>query len=74
MHQGDACGPAAFALGLDVALDATALQTPQGRSCQWESLYWDGGTLMGSTGDVLETLTRLKTALSDVGLSLNPAK
>ena len=27
VHLGDACGPSAFALGLDVALDVNALQT-----------------------------------------------
>ena len=74
VHQGDACGPAAFALGLDMALDQASLLTPQGGKCLWESWYLDDGTLVGEVSEVLNSLIRLASALWGVGLSLNPAK
>ena len=43
IHQGDACGPLGFALGLDTALDQC-----ETRALDWESWYLDDGHIVGN--------------------------
>lgn len=69
VHQGDACGPLGFALGLDTALDQC-----QPRGLQWESWYLDDGHIVGKAPDVLARLLDLQQALGAIGLKLNLAK
>ena len=69
VHQGDACGPLGFALGLDTALDQC-----EARVLHWESWYLDDGHIVGSVPSVLAKLSDLKEALQRVGLRLNLGK
>ena len=69
VHQGDACGPLGFALGLDTALDRC-----QARALHWESWYLYDGHIVGSVPEVLAKLLDLKHALERVGLGLNLGK
>ena len=69
VHQGDACGPLGFALGLDTGLD----QCPP-RDLDWKSWYLDDGHIVGRTDDVLARLQDLQGALEPMGLSLNLSK
>jgi hypothetical protein len=71
VHQGDACGPLGFSLGLDVALDAVADLAPP---LTWGVWYLDDGTLVGPAAAVLTYLGALKEALAKVGLELNASK
>ena len=48
VHQGDACGPLGFALGLDFGLDLC-----QARDLDWESWYLDDGHIVGRPAEVL---------------------
>jgi hypothetical protein len=68
-HQGDACGPLGFVLGLEEALEAAGAS-----SLDWECWYLDDGTIVGTANDVFEYLGRLQVALSNVGLRLNLQK
>ena len=61
VHQGDACGPLAFSLGLDLALDACAAQADP---LMWGVWYLDDGTLMGPASAVLAYLGSLQVALA----------
>ena len=69
VHQGDACGPLGFALGLDLGLDKCAP-----RALDWESWYLDDGHIVGRVDEVLARLVDLKQALEPLGLNLNLAK
>ena len=69
VHQGDACGPLGFALGLDFGLDQCAPQ-----DLTWESWYLDDGHIVGKPAEVLARLQGLQQALHKVGLHLNLAK
>ncbi len=54
VHQGDACGPLGFALGLDQGLDKCS---PRG--LVWESWYLDDGHIVGKPKDVFARLQDL---------------
>jgi len=69
VHQGDACGPLGFALGLDAGLDQC-----EARELDWESWYLDDGHLVGKPHEVLARLQDLQEALERLGLHLNLAK
>jgi hypothetical protein len=69
VHQGDACGPLGFALGLDAALDQC-----QARALHWESWYLDDGHIVGTVPEVLAKLSDLQQVLERVGLRLNLGK
>ena len=69
VHQGDACGPLGFALGLDVGLDQCAP-----RDLDWESWYLDDGHIVGKPRDVLARLQDLQAVLEPLGLFLNLGK
>jgi Reverse transcriptase (RNA-dependent DNA polymerase) len=69
VHQGDACGPLGFALGLDVGLDQCVA-----RELAWESWYLDDGHIVGKVDEVFARLLDLQTALEPMGLRLNLAK
>ena len=69
VHQGDACGPLGFALGLDTGLD----QCPP-RDLDWESWYLDDGHIVGRAREVLARLHDLQRILEPMGLSLNLGK
>jgi len=69
VHQGDACGPLGFALGLDVGLDQCTAGAPA-----WESWYLDDGHIVGTLPDVLARLEDLVRVLEPLGLSLNLGK
>jgi hypothetical protein len=71
VHQGDACGPLAFALGLEVALDECATEE---HALAWGVWYLDDGTIVGEAPDVYAYLDVLEVALAKVGLVLNPTK
>ena len=68
-HQGDACGPLGFVLGLEEALEAAG-------ACDldWECWYLDDGSLVGTAQAVFDYLGRLQVALGNVGLHLNLGK
>ena len=68
-HQGDACGPLGFVLGLEQALEEAGKP-----SLDWECWYLDDGTIVGNPQDVFDYLGRLQVALSNVGLRLNLGK
>ena len=68
-HQGDACGPLGFVLGLEQALEAAGKP-----SLDWECWYLDDGTIVGKPQDVFDYLGRLQVALGNVGLRLNLGK
>ena len=69
VHQGDACGPLGFALGLDTGLDQC-----EPRELAWESWYLDDGHIVGKVDQVLARLADLKKVLELHGLALNLAK
>ena len=69
VHQGDACGPLGFALGLDTGLDRC-----ESRGLEWESWYLDDGHIVGKADDILARLQDLQRVLEPIGLSLNLAK
>jgi hypothetical protein len=69
VHQGDACGPLGFALGLDTVLDQC-----DPRDLDWESWYLDDGHIVGKLDQVLARLQDLQQALAGIGLVLNLAK
>ena len=69
VHQGDACGPLGFALGLDEGLDQC-----ESRDVEWELWYLDDGHIVGRVPDVLARLKDLQEALIRVGLALNLEK
>ena len=69
VHQGDACGPLGFALGLDEGLDQC-----EPRDLLWESWYLDDGHIIGTLQEVLARLEDLHKILGSLGFSLNLAK
>ena len=69
VHQGDACGPLGFALGLDTGLDQC-----ETRDLDWESWYLADGHTVGSPSEVFARLKDLQQVLERHGLSLNLAK
>ena len=69
VHQGDACGPLGFALGLDLGLDKC-----ESRGLSWESWYLDDGHIVGKPMDVLARLQDLQENLEPIGLKLNLGK
>ena len=71
VHQGDACGPLGFALGLQMALDKCEALSQQ---LAWNVWYLDDGTVVGKATEVYTYLNGLEKELSAVGLRLNPAK
>ena len=71
VHQGDAMGPVAFALGLHEALERVA--GPASR-LTWECWYLDDGTIFGPLADVCHYIRALHGELRTVGLELNSNK
>ena len=71
VHQGDACGPLGFALGIQVALDQCE---EEGKDLTWNVWYLDDGTIIGEAAQVYSYLQTLEGALSQVGLHLNATK
>ena len=69
VHQGDACGPLGFALGLDFGLDQC-----ESRDLDWESWYLDDGHIVGKLSEVLSRLEGLEKVLNSIGLALNLGK
>ena len=69
VHQGDACGPLGFALGLDQGLDKCSA-----RGLTWESWYLDDGHIVGNPKDVFARLQDLRENLEPLGLRLNLGK
>lgn len=69
VHQGDACGPLGFALGLDFGLDQCAA-----RELAWDSWYLDDGHIVGNSREVFAKLQDLQKVLPPHGLTLNLAK
>ena len=69
VHQGDACEPLGFALGLDIGLDQC-----QPRDLEWESWYLDDGHIVGKASEVLARVQDLERVLQPLGLTLNLAK
>ena len=63
--------PAAFALGLDEALDQCRTEE---NNLPWVSWYLDDGTVIGHITKVADYIERLAPALASVGLELNPDK
>ena len=63
--------PAAFALGLDVALDQSTVEED---NVPWVSWYLDDGTIIGSMDGVPAYVDKLVPALASIGLEVNPQK
>ena len=63
--------PAAFALGLDVALDQFS---DEEENVPWVSWYLDDGTIIGPLSEVAAYAEKLVPALASIGLQVNPSK
>ena len=71
VHQGDAMGPLAFALGLDSILDQCAI--PQS-ALAWSSWYLDDRVIVGTLPAVRNYLQAIHNAAASAGLTLNLSK